>query len=79
MDETLYVIAHEIAHILLGEGHPDQGGGAAPLLGTATEFRLMATIDKKRVAETIDDGLLVKKEWDEAEKWLESNLEEEGQ
>lgn len=60
--------AHEIGHVLVGFGHPDDphGLGKAPLPGTDVERRLMAS-----GGALVPQGkLLVKKEWDEAEKWL---------
>lgn len=34
VDAVVETIAHEIGHIIVGDGHPDDGGGDAPLLGT---------------------------------------------
>jgi hypothetical protein len=72
-------IDHEIGHVIFGPGHPDgieikpdgvvvwDHAGVAPLLGVDPTTRLMCGGLKRR-----DEGatLIVKKEWDEAEKWL---------
>ncbi len=68
-------IAHEIGHVLVGEGHPDDiiSSGKAPLLGTDNTQRLMVTGSKRGP----DPGnLLVKREWDEAEGWMEGNIKD---
>ncbi len=63
--------AHEIGHIIAGEGHPDQKSGPAFLPGlpeSAYPDRLMVSGNKTRRP---DHGiLLVKGEWDAAELWL---------
>ena len=63
------ICGHEIGHILVGEGHPDTDSpGVAPLPDTRHIERLMCSGPKRR-----GDGysrLLVKREWDAAEKWL---------
>lgn len=66
----LDTIAHEIGHVFVGDGHPDQSAqpGLAPLPGTQHTCRLMCSGPNS-------DGssrLLVKGEWDEAEKWLKA-------
>jgi hypothetical protein len=69
--ERTRLLAHEVGHVMCGEGHPDDGGGAAPLEGTNRIERLMyARIRDKIAAGTLYKNLLVKKEWDKAEKWL---------
>jgi hypothetical protein len=74
IDEYLTTIAHEIGHLFVGIGHPDQGEGVAPLAGTAHVERLMfSNIDGKVHASTLDENLLVKAEWDKAEQWLIAN------
>ncbi len=70
--EDQYLIhAHEIGHVLVGDGHPDQKAGAAPLPGlsqAAYQDRLMVSGEKVR---RTDRGiLLVKGEWDGAERWM---------
>ncbi len=68
-------IAHEIGHVLVGYGHPNEQGGSsgnrgkAPLPGTDHRKRLMLS-GKGRVAGQLGGFLLVKGEWDEAEKWI---------
>lgn len=61
-----HLIAHEVGHAMLGAGHPDEGSGAAPLEGTDTHKRIMYSGSHFNP----DALLLVKPEWDEAEKWL---------
>jgi hypothetical protein len=68
---------HEMGHRIVGLGHPNLGGtgtgldgGVAPLVGTDRTRRLMASGGHRA-----DDGyLLVKKEWDRAETWLDDNV-----
>ena len=68
-------IPHEVGHVLVGYGHPDEYqlppsgyGGEAPLPGTDHRRRLMASGKVGKLGPVGD--LLVKKEWDEAESWL---------
>ncbi len=70
----LRTIAHEIGHILVGEGHPDQRAfpGPAHLPGTEHRRRLMCSGGTSGLN---PGNLLVKGEWDEAEIWLESNVD----
>lgn len=66
--DFLDTIAHEIGHVLLGEGHPDLGDNLSPLPGTKHVERLMCSGHKRK-----KDGssrLIVKREWDSAENWL---------
>jgi hypothetical protein len=76
-DTICRTIAHEIGHIIIGPGHPDDvldaiiqlpelAGGRARLKGTDTTKRLM----QSHVRTSLKDVLLVKAEWDEAETWL---------
>jgi hypothetical protein len=66
----LDTIAHEIGHVLVGKGHPDSQSkpdqGPAPLPGTQHICRLMCSGPNANGS----SRLLVKREWDEAEKWL---------
>jgi hypothetical protein len=64
-------IAHEIGHILVGPGHPDQNylPGPGRLPGTDHRQRLMCS---GNVAKLIPGKLLVKGEWDAAEGWLQT-------
>jgi hypothetical protein len=66
------VIAHELGHLLLGGGHPDENGGFAPLYGTNRSNRLMCSGYNR----TPGAKLLVKTEWDRAESWLRNALNE---
>jgi len=77
----LDTVAHEIGHVILGGGHPDQvvksinskgdiewvNGGVAPLNGTEQDKRLMCSGLKRKKDGT--SRLLVKAEWDEAHAW----------
>jgi hypothetical protein len=70
-DDILDTIAHEVGHVFVGPGHPDEPGehaikGPAPLPGTHHDLRLMTT----GVTPTTRSRALVKGEWDEAEKWM---------
>ncbi len=67
--QVIETIAHEIGHVLIGEGHPNEGGGRAPLPGTDHSKRLMSTL----AVRSAGAKLLVKNEWDEAEAWLKDN------
>jgi hypothetical protein len=67
-------VAHEIGHIIIGSGHPDEGdmqsgneSGAAPLPGTDRTKRLMYS---QQASEPPSRQQLVKKEWDAADDWL---------
>jgi hypothetical protein len=73
--ELLNSIAHEIGHVIIDDGHPDQGSGPAPLPGTPHMERLMfSNIGQKATANAIDKNLLAKAEWDAAEAWLVDNI-----
>ena len=75
-DGTARTIAHEIGHLLVGGGHPDRfdalipgSGGKAPLQNlplSAHKKRLMCSGNHSDE----HSKLLVKTEWDEADKWL---------
>lgn len=57
--------AHEIGHVLIGNGHPDQEGGPARLPGTGFKKRLMVSgAAGSGVKASKRDKLLVKQEWD---------------
>ncbi|GAA5127496.1 hypothetical protein JIN84_08615 [Luteolibacter yonseiensis] len=65
--KVLGVTAHELAHLMTGEkGHPDEGGGAAPLEGTDRTRRITCS----GIPRPDDAKLLVKSEWDRIESWL---------
>jgi hypothetical protein len=72
MKET---IAHEIGHILVGEGHPDAllERGPAGLDGTMDHKRLMRS---GNVRHPSPGHLLVKAEWDVAEGWLTGEIDD---
>jgi hypothetical protein len=65
-EDVLHTIAHEVGHIIVGDGHPDDEGGDAPLSGTDRTKRLMCSGPHW----TGNSLLLVKQEWDNAEIWL---------
>jgi hypothetical protein len=72
VDDLLSTTAHEIGHILVGYGHPDDGTGVAPLPGTDHPSRLMCSGLNRSVS---NGRHLVKSEWDEAETWLTNNID----
>ena len=45
--EITRVIAHEIGHVMLGPGHPDEGKGIAPLEGTDRTKRRMYSLSHR--------------------------------
>ncbi len=72
-----HTMAHEIGHLMVGYGHPDEykankadSGGFAPLqtLRKTTDFTQRLMCSGTRSLTT--SNLLVKKEWDLAEEWL---------
>jgi hypothetical protein len=63
-------VAHEMGHVIMDNGHPDDGQGPAPLSGTDHSERLMVSgggSDRSNVR----GNRLVKGEWDAAERWLQ--------
>jgi hypothetical protein len=72
----LRTMAHEIGHLMVGPGHPDKYEGSDPSFGGKAPLQTLPISEhKKRLMCSGDnsDGnskLLVKTEWDEAEKWL---------
>jgi hypothetical protein len=62
--------AHEIGHIMLGAGHPDNESGPAPLPGTNRKYRLMSSTPLSNAASFATRRVLVKAEWDKAQNWL---------
>jgi len=70
---VMETIGHEIGHVLVGYGHPNQesNSGKAPLPGTRHVDRLMCA----GTSSNKGSRLLVKGEWDEAEKWLKPNID----
>jgi hypothetical protein len=69
-NQLIDTIAHEMGHRIIGPGHPDDGGGEAPLEGTDRKRRLMAANLR-----LYDYYLLVKTEWDKAEGWMTENID----
>ena len=71
---AMHTLAHEIGHVFLGDGHPDELSGPATLPGTNRAIRLMCSGNgnSPRVSR-----LLVKAEWDKAEEWLKKIEENE--
>ena len=70
---VIYVIAHEIGHVMTHDDHPGESkyqsglvweGGKDPFL----RKRLMCSSDDLDVANP--GALLIKKEWDKIEAWL---------
>jgi hypothetical protein len=76
-EDQYTIYAHEIGHILIEYGHPDEGTGAAPLPGlpeASYRDRLMVSGNKMRHG---NPGiLLVKGEWDAAERWMQEEERE---
>ena len=83
LTEVMQTTAHEIGHLLVGYGHPDEKGksanrGLAPLPGTNHRERLMQTSESLSFVysgatqNAARSHRLVKGRWDEAEKWLKS-------
>lgn len=68
IDAVLHTIAHEIGHMIVGGGHPDEGQGPAPLVGTDRTKRLMCSGYNWQIGAS----LLVKSEWDAAEERLKA-------
>ncbi|RYD21301.1 MAG: hypothetical protein EOP88_11865 [Verrucomicrobiaceae bacterium] len=80
-------IAHEIGHVLVGYGHPDEEDGPSPLRGTNRRERMMHSgehmgnpgTEYANVGGASARGhRFVKKEWDEAEIWLNRAIDGEG-
>ena len=69
---TMRTLAHEIGHIIVGAGHPDELGGPAVLRGTDHTKRLMCS---GNFSTHTGSCLLVKREWDKAEEWLKINID----
>lgn len=69
---ALHTIAHEIGHIVMGAGHPDQKSGPAILPGSEHIQRLMVAGGKSGLN---IQHRIVKGEWDAAERWLTENID----
>ena len=69
--KALHTMTHEIGHIMIGPGHPDESSkndrGVAPLPGTRHVKRLMASGTINQVGLS---SRLVKGEWDMIQGWL---------
>jgi predicted Zn-dependent protease len=66
-DKIIHTIAHEIGHIIIGKGHPDEGNSDVILPGTEHFKRLMAS---GQISDTYVSRDIVKGEWDKAEENL---------
>lgn len=72
--DVISTIGHEIGHVLMGYGHPDDedAPGPAPLVGTDRTVRLMCGHSTR----SLEDGrLLVKSEWEAVEDWQSENID----
>jgi hypothetical protein len=74
--EGLKAIAHEIGHVIFGEGHPESGTGPAPLPATPKPPRLMCSDPKLQVIGGLG-RLTVKGEWDKAVEWFQKEIDAE--
>jgi hypothetical protein len=74
-DEIIHTIAHEIGHVFVGSGHPDEFAGPAILFNTDPTKRLMCSGNRSN----LNSKLLVNSEWDKAEEWLKKNIDEKQQ
>ncbi len=70
--DVLDGMVHEMGHRIIGVGHPNQGGGPAPLEGTDRTRRLMTSGDQRGY----NADLIVKSEWDTAESWMKINIDD---
>jgi hypothetical protein len=70
--DDLQTAAHEIGHLLLGPGHPNQYRTDDPLSGGPAPLQSLLGEHSKRLMHSLSGAgrLLVKGEWDEAEMWL---------
>ena len=78
LDEMLHTMAHEIAHVMMGEanvGHPDklETPGPAPLPGTQVMDRLLCSGDGAILGSR--PKILVKGEWDMMEDWMKEQID----
>lgn len=65
LEDVKRTISHEVGHVIIGAGHPDEGQGEVPLHGTDHTRRLVASERGRNPGH-----LIVKKEWDAAEAWF---------
>ncbi|MDB6077446.1 MAG: hypothetical protein JWO82_1193 [Akkermansiaceae bacterium] len=76
-EQWMNTLAHEIGHVILGRGHPDDSGdivGPASLPQTDRKPRLMCSGTFRHSGDP-DRKSLVKAEWDKAEGWLIDNID----
>jgi hypothetical protein len=74
-ERVIHTIAHEIGHLMVGTGHPDDPinakRGDAALNGTSLNGHPLNRLMCSGLRSTpLVSTLLVKKEWDKAEAWL---------
>ncbi len=72
---SLEDVARGTGHVLVGYGHPNESRGPAPLPGTHHPDRLLVGGNGYSI---FRGSLLVKEEWDAAEKWLKAVIDGEG-
>lgn len=76
--ERIHTITHECGHCIVGDGHPDQEGGPAPLKGllpaSAVSERVM--VSGNNVRRPNHGRRFVKGEWDMAEIWLKRIIDD---
>lgn len=82
LKQILNTIAHEVGHLIIGSGHPDEGGGKAPLGKEITGSGIPPKSYYQRLMGSgtvaVDREVrkqLVKAEWDAAETWLNTHGE----
>jgi len=72
--DVLDTLGHEVGHVLVGYGHPSEDPGEekglVPLPGTKHSLRLMC----KGKVSTTSSKILVKGEWDEADRWIKGEI-----
>lgn len=72
--DVIYTVAHEIGHVIVGAGHPDEGGGVAPLGGSNHPLRLL--LSGGNPDRLTPHGIqLVKEEWVAADARLPGILD----
>ena len=67
-------IAHEIGHVIVGYGHPDDETCQVLLPGTNNARRLMCS--GVGYGGIVRDIMIVKGEWDKAEQWLHNEIDQ---
>ena len=76
----LAIFAHEIGHVMVGQGHPDEGGGKSVLNWKLSVSGMKYQRDPRNNKRLMCSGMpsnlsnpskqLIKKEWDLIEAWL---------